>query len=94
MNLPKLAVFSRKIHRILVVFITVLGTVMAVTGVTMHEAGEGNKLLSFIDINSAEEIHNTLSVYFAVVLALMIITGLFMYLFPYLTRWFKKPNTH
>jgi hypothetical protein len=93
MSLSKLAILSRKVHRFLVLIITVLGTVMAATGLTMHEAGEENNLFPFFDLNLAEKIHNTLSVYFTLVLGLMILTGLFLYLFPYITKFYSNRST-
>jgi hypothetical protein len=91
MMLGKLAVYARKIHRILVLFITVLGVVMAATGLTMDEAGEsGNSLFPFIDYRFARRIHGSLSTYFALVLGLMIATGLYLYLYPWLQKTFRK----
>lgn len=90
MMLGKLAVYARKIHRILVLFITVLGTTMAVTGLTMDEAGEGSSLLSFINYGAARQLHGSLSKIFAIILGSMIITGLYLYLYPWLQKTFRK----
>jgi hypothetical protein len=93
MTLGKLAVYARKIHRILVLFISVLGVAMAITGLTLHEAEEGGSFLPYLKADFAGEVHNSLSTYFAFVLGLMIITGLMLYLYPWLQKIFRKtPN--
>jgi hypothetical protein len=44
--------------------------------------------LPFIDLGLMRAVHNMMSIYFSIVLSLMMLTGLYMYLFPYLR---KKP---
>jgi hypothetical protein len=90
MNLVKLAIWSRKIHRYLVILISVIGLVMMVTGYKMHQASEGNVVFPFIDSAGTRTLHNQLSTLFAVVLGGMILTGIFMYIYPWIVQLTRK----
>lgn len=72
---PQLYILARKIHRLMVIVISVLSLVMMVTGLNMKYGW------FFIDAGVSQEIHGILSPYFAVVLAANIITGFYMYLY-------------
>jgi hypothetical protein len=87
MMTTKLYILSRKIHRILVMIISVIGILMAITGVILKYPFI-SKNLSFLDLGLIRYLHNNLSPYFTIVFLLMSITGIFMYLFPLL----KKSN--
>ncbi|MEK7597208.1 MAG: hypothetical protein AAB441_01025 [Patescibacteria group bacterium] len=78
-----LYVSSRKIHRFLVLIISVIGLLMAGTG-TLLKYTFISKKLTFIDLGLIRSFHNNLSPYFVVVFLGMLITGLAMYLFPML----------
>lgn len=90
MQLAKYSMFARKIHRFLVVFITLVGFAMMTTGYKMKSAGEGVNVLPFIDYQAARLLHNQLSTAFAFILAAMIVTGLFMYLYPWIMKLTRK----
>lgn len=76
----KLYLLAKKIHRFLVLIITALAFVMAGTGAMM-----GFSWAPFgMNLAKARYVHNQLSVVFTIVLALMVITGIAMYLLPYL----------
>jgi len=88
-TMTKLYLYSKKVHRVLVLVITAMILIMAGTG-TMLEYS-----VSFfgLDLGLVRYVHNKLSIYFTVVLVLMMITGLYMYIFPVLNRH-KKQETN
>ncbi|VVA44469.1 conserved hypothetical protein [Candidatus Roizmanbacteria bacterium] len=75
-----LYLLAKKIHRLLVLIIAVIGVLMAVTG-TLLKYTLISKKLTFIDLGLMRSLHNNLSPYFAVVFLGMLITGLIMYLY-------------
>lgn len=85
MQLGKIAVYARKIHRILVLFISALSLVMVVTGLTLHKGNEadGKPLLNY---NIAWSIHGTVAIFFAFILGCMVLTGLYLYSYPWLQK--------
>ncbi len=86
MNIGKLSYYSHKIHRLLVVIIVILGLIMMTTGATMKYPQ-----LIPIDPTQARHIHNTVSTYFSLVFGTMILTGLIMYITPWLIKTFRGP---
>lgn len=81
--MTNLYILSRKIHRIMVLIISVIGLLIAGTGILLKYTFISEKL-SFIDLGLIRFLHNNLSPYFAIVFLGMLITGLFMYLYPML----------
>ncbi len=77
----RLFVLCKKIHRLLVLVVAVLIVVMAGTGILMKYALFASKYFGFFDSGMIRYVHNNLSVYFAAVLGLMALTGLYIYLF-------------
>ena len=70
---------TKKIHRLLVVVILVTGICMIYTGLSMWSG------TSFIlDPQSVRYLHNKLSLLFTFILGAMMITGTYLFLFPYL----------
>jgi hypothetical protein len=90
MSLAKLSVWSRKIHRYLVILISVIGFVMMVTGYKMKQATEGVVVLPFLDYAATRTLHNQLSTLFAVVLGIMMLTGIFLFLYPWIIKMTRK----
>lgn len=84
MTMINLYVLSRKIHRILVLIISVVGIIMGLTGILLKYTFVATKF-TFIDLGLIRFIHNNLSPIFSIVFMGMLITGLFMYIYP-LTR--------
>lgn len=70
---------SKKIHRLFVILILILGTLMSITGYMMKES-----LYFPFDPLAIRMIHSTISLYFAGVLGVMSLTGLYMFISPYL----------
>lgn len=89
MDLGKLSYWSRRIHRISLWGISVLGLVQVLTGLTLKFPS----LFPFIDFAWALQIHILNSVYFAAFFLLSMITGLIMYFTPWLLKVTKKNNT-
>ena len=77
--------WSKKIHRILVLVIIVVSGIMAFTGIVMKYP-EIARIFPVIDELLMRYIHNQASVIFSIVLVCMIITGGYMYLFPLLRK--------
>jgi len=90
MSLVKLSIWARKIHRYLVILISVIGLVMMVTGYKMKQATEGVVVLPFIDYHAARVLHNQLSTLFAVILGIMMLTGIFLFLYPWIIKLSRK----
>ncbi len=63
---------------------TVLGLIMAGTGYMMHE-----ETYVFLPARQIRMLHNNFSILFAGVLGLMSLTGLYLFIFPYLKS--KQP---
>jgi len=82
--MTNLYLFSKKIHRILVLIIFVIGILMGITGIFLKYSFIAAKF-TFMDLGLMRYIHNNLSPYFFIVFLGMLITGLVMYIFP-LTR--------
>lgn len=87
MNVGKISYYSRKIHRFLVLLMVIIGFFMMSTGLTMKYPE-----ISPFNPKQARILHNALSNYFALILAVMMLTGLIMYITPWLLKRFRKDN--
>lgn len=98
--LPKLVLYSRRCHRFLVLFATITFVVMAKTGLiikyrwfiteTTHGAviQFGNLVIQETYIR---KLHSDYSVYFTIIIGLMMITGIILYIGPkIITRQYQK----
>lgn len=75
-------ILMRKLHRIFVPVIIFLALVMALTGIQMkYYIG---------DEGLARYIHNNVSIIFTIVLAVMIISGACLYLYPWISKRLGK----
>ena len=79
MKNTKVYLFTKKIHRMLVVAILIMSMAMATTGFLMYS---GN-YLSF-DPLTIRLLHHQLSIFFTLLLGFMATTGLYLFIFPYL----------
>ncbi len=75
-------VFMKKVHRYLVLGILVLGLAMGITGLLLKFPKIAADYLTFIDLGYIRFLHNNLSTYFSVVFFIMMLTGIWMYLYP------------
>lgn len=76
-------VYSRKIHRLALFFTVGLGLVQLVTGIMMKFTVS----FPFLSLFTARVVHNVTSVYFAVAFGVQMLTGLYMYIHPWIVRW-------
>jgi len=76
----KLYLFSKAVHRYLVIIMTVIALVMAGTGTVLKYKFLGDKL--GLNIGMISFIHGSFSVLFTIILFLMIVSGIIMYIFP------------
>lgn len=79
----KLYLLSKTVHRLFLYLTTYLIIFMSVTGILLKYAIFGR--LPFLNLGSIRYLHNEMSIYFAISLGAMMITGIVMYVFP-LTR--------
>ncbi len=79
MRNPKVYRYARMVHRYLVIIVLLLGLFMMITGICMY-AGQ---YLGF-DPVTVRYIHHNISILFSVVLGGMMITGSYLFIFPYL----------
>ena len=81
--MTKYYLLAKKLHRILVLIITILSLLMALTGLILKYPALS---LNLINLGLVRYLHNQLSPLFGIVLTLMIITGIWMYLYPALQK--------
>lgn len=74
-------IFSRKVHRVLIIMISVIGLLMAMTGMLLKYTFIATKF-AFVDLGLVRYLHNNFSPIFSIVFLCMLLTGLIMYLFP------------
>ena len=92
-NFTKLYIWSRQIHKLLIFVMTFLTLLMTFTGLLLKYSNIVNTL-PFINLTLMRYLHNNLSPFFAVVLILMLITGLYMYVYPTLKKSSLKTKTN
>lgn len=79
----KVFIFFKRIHRLLALLVASFGIVMMITGMSM-------KYGWFVDPLTARSTHNLFSTFFVIALLPMMITGLFMFIFPYWQRYISR----
>jgi len=77
-------IFFRKIHRLLVLVMSVSIILMTFTGILMKYPRITNYLP--FDLVTVRSIHNAASPLFSIILVLMMISGLVMYFYPIILR--------
>jgi len=87
MNIGKLSYYARRIHRILLLVIVIIGLIMMITGATMKYP-----FLMPIDPIQARIIHNSVSTVFSFVFLGMMLTGLVMYITPWIVKRSQKSS--
>ena len=81
MDKAKTLISARKIHRAFVVLTVIISAVMIFTGLLLKYPLP--IFSSAIDDRLVREVHSFFSTFFSLVLLVMIITGTYMYVFPY-----------
>ena len=82
MDLGKLSYYSRKIHRVSLWFVVILGLIQMVTGLTMKYPN----LFAFFDQGEIRILHFQNAGYFSVAFGLQMLTGLILYATPWLLK--------
>lgn len=78
---------SRKLHRYLVLIMLGLLFVMAGTGLMMRYPGWFNWLPTWLPVGKVRYLHANISTYFAIVVIIMALTGVYMY---FHTQWVQR----
>lgn len=81
---------ARKVHRFCVLFMVVLGLAMTGTGSVMKYAFLVTPVLPSVDLLRVRQLHAILSPFFGIILLAMMVSGGYMYLYPWLLRRVKK----
>lgn|SRR3989338_10284829 len=89
MNMSSLYLLCKKVHRITMFVAVVLILIMTFTG-TFMKFPFLIKYADFLNIIQLRQLHNAFSPYFSLTILIMLLTGVFMYLYPFLT---KKENS-
>lgn len=76
-----LYLFSKKIHRLMLLLVSFLIILMAITGTQMKYS-----ISLGLDLGMVRYIHSQISVLFTIVLFIMMISGLLMYFLPYIKQ--------
>lgn len=86
--MTKLYLLSKTIHRIFLYLTSYMLIFMSVTGIMLKYSFFRD--WRFLDLGLIRYLHNEFSIYFAVSLGIMMLTGFAMYLFPLMRR---KPSS-
>ena len=91
MNLQKIFVWSKKVHRLCMWVVIGLGAPQAITGILIGgDSGWRQEIFSFDQLFWFRLIHRQISSIFALFLAIMMITGFVMWVVPELLKRKKK----
>ncbi len=85
MDFIKLAALCRKLHRLCVSLIVTFGVVMLVTGTMMKFGLDA--------VGSARLLHNLLSPAFSIIFVVMMLTGLVLYIQPWVVKHMRNPQS-
>ncbi len=88
MDIGRLSYYARKIHRLSLWFVVVLGLAQMITGLTMKYPS----WFPFFDQNSVRLLHFELAGWFALVFGVQMATGIIMYLTPWFLRRRSQPR--
>lgn len=83
--MSSLYLLSKKIHRITMFIAVVLILLMTFTG-TFMKFPFLLKYVGFLNVIQLRQLHSTFSPYFSLTILVMLVTGVFMYLYPYLIK--------
>ena len=88
MNVSKLSYYSRKLHRWSLLFVVVLGLIQMITGLAMRYP----IFFSFLNQNDVRLLHFQTATYFSIAFGIQMLTGIIMYLTPWMLKTFHKPQ--
>jgi TRAP-type C4-dicarboxylate transport system permease small subunit len=81
---------ARRVHRFCVLLIVLFGLVMSATGTLMKFALQVTQAMPFVDLLAARRIHNLLSPLFSIIFFTMMLSGGYMYIYPWLVKRGKQ----
>lgn len=81
----KLFIFAKKLHRITMYSTVLLIFIMGISG-TIMKFEDFFEQFDFINLRILKYIHSEMSIYFSIALAIMTISGVYMYIFPLLKK--------
>ncbi|PIR08457.1 hypothetical protein COV53_02950 [Candidatus Gottesmanbacteria bacterium CG11_big_fil_rev_8_21_14_0_20_37_11] len=76
---------ARRIHRTLVLFVVLSGLIMSITGMFM-KFPILSSFMPFMNQIFVRSLHNALSSIFAMILILMMLTGGYMFVYPWIQQ--------
>lgn len=85
---------AKKIHRLLVLLIIILGLIMVITGTLLKFTIITREYLTSIDLVQVRSLHRATSTYFSITFGLMMMTGAWMYgytIYKKMTATKQKP---
>ena len=82
MQLQQIYIWSKKIHKLMMWVLLLIGSGMMIGGLVMHRELEGEWYPPFIDSALVRELHNKMAVPFSLALGVMMLTGLIMWGVP------------
>lgn len=82
--------WAKKIHNLMMWFAIILGVPIAITGVLIEEPEKWETLFNPTQMYMIRDIHGEWSGKFAIVLAVMMVTGFLMWLLPRMLSRYAK----
>jgi len=89
MDIGKFSYYSRKVHRLSLLFVIVLGLIQMITGLLMKYPD----WLPLVDQTDIRVLHYQTATWFALVFGLQMLSGIIMYLSPWLIKILHKSPT-
>lgn len=89
MDIGRLSYYSRRVHRVAMLFVIVLGIIQMVTGSIMKYP----QMFTGIDQGSVRVLHFDVATYFSIAFFIQMVTGLIMYIAPKLIKAFRRPSS-
>lgn len=88
MDIGRLSYYARNIHRLSLFFVIALGLTQMITGLSMKYP----EWFPFMDQGAVRLLHFQTAGYFALVFSIQMLTGIIMYVTPWLLKIFRKPQ--
>jgi len=88
MDIGRLSYYSRRVHRVVMLFVIVLGLIQMATGTAMKYP----QLFPFVDQSAVRLLHFDVATYFSIAFVIQIVTGIIMYIAPKLIKALRKPS--
>lgn len=89
MDIGKLSYYSRKFHRVSLLFVVILGLIQMTTGLLMKYPN----WLPFADQTGIRLLHYQTATWFAIAFGVQMVTGVVMYLVPFIIKYKQQKNS-